>query len=364
MPRGVGMYRSKSSEVLRLTAVDTHASLTEARRSSEVVSSASPTPASSNSLRNTSKHTSLEPPEVVLQVPHISLRQEDEKQLNMIQTATNQASLQKEGDPREVPSAQSNVDGPSTECLAEQGGESPISMMQHDRISSESSSGSNLPFPGACKTEGSDSAFSLTSSSLNTGSRSSWEGLTSAHELAGGTSSVASPTHSQDGSRPLESPRPTSNRQSVPSVKRDSKNSSKDKPDVMDISMGFRELQSRLAGLDVHISQWSTSEKALPSLPASTQHWTSTQEERFADLDSQLEQLTNELTRLDKISCRQPSDSSVRGSQSEPSPSSSSTSQDRQNSDEQSQDDHCGRPPLPAQLAEGIPLQRGPERVS
>ena len=366
MPRNVGMYRSKSSEVLRLTAVDSHASLTEARRSMEVVGSVSPTPASSKSLRDTSKHTSLEPLEVVLKVPHISLRQEDEKQLDMIQTATNQASLQKDGDPHEIPSAQSNVDGPSTECLAEQGGESPISMMQHDRISSESSSGSNLPFPGACKTEGSDSAFSLTSSSVNTGSRSSWEGLTSAQELAGGTSSVVSPTHSQDGSRPLESPRPTSDKQSVPSVKRDSRNSSKDKPDMMDISMGFRELQSRLAGLDVHISQWSTTEKAPPSLPATTQHRTSTQEERFADLDSQLEQLTNELTRLDNISCRQPSES-------EPPSSSSSTSQDRQNSGERSQDDLCGRPPLPAQLAsvsqspgaaEGIPLQHGPQRVS
>lgn len=372
-PGGVGMYRSKSSEVLRLTAVDSPASLAEVRRSVEVVGSTLTTPTSnSNGLRDTSKHKRLGPPEVVLQAPRISLRQEDEKQLDMNQTATKQALLQKEGDSREIPSAQSNVDGPSTECLAEQSGESAIGMMQHDRINSESSSGSNLPFPGACKTEGSDSAFSLTSSSLNTGSRSSWEGLTSAQELVGGTSSVASPTHSQDGSRPLESPRPTSDTQSVPLVKRDSKNSSKDKPDMMDISMGFRELQSRLAGLDVHISQWSTTEKASPSLPATTQHWTSTQEERFADLDSHLEQLTNELTRLDTISSRQPRDSFGKGSQSEPS-SSSSTSQDRQNSDEQSQDDFCGRPALPAQFAsvpqspgaaEGIPLQHGPERIS
>ena len=346
----VPMIRSKSSEVLRLKATDSLPLLTEAK-TSRVATSVSPIAANSSSLRDTSKQTSLEPSEVVLLVPHISLRQEEEgEQQEMSQTGNSQQSLQREGLPQDSHAAQSHADGPDAGCLAELGEESPVSLLQHDRMSSESSSGSNpvLPFPGACKNEGSDSGFSFTNLSLNTGSRSSWEGLAPATEVVdGGNSSVASPTHSQDGSRPSESPRPTTDGLPVPSVKKDTRKYPKDKADTTDISVGFQELQSALAGLDTHISQWSATEKAPPSLPTTVQHWTSTQEEQFADLDSHLEQLTSELTRLDSISQPPLDGGSDRGSFSRP--SSSSTSHDRRHSGEESQDHLDGGSPRPPQ---------------
>lgn len=367
----VPMFRSKSSEVLRLKATDSHPLLTE--KTSQLATFVSPITANSSSLRDTSKQTSLEPSEVVLLVPHVSLRQEEEEQQEMSQTGNSQQSSQREGLPQDSPTAQSHANGPDAGCLAELGAESPIILLQHDRMSSESSSGSNpvLPFPGACKTEGSDSGLSFTNLSLNTGSRSSWEGLAPATEAAeGGNSSVASPTHSQDGSRPSESPRPTSDGLPVPPVKKDTKRYSRDKADVFDISMGFQELQSALAGLDTHISQWSVTEKAPPLLPATMQHWTSTQEEQFADLDSHLEQLTSELTRLDSISQPRLDGSSDRGSFS--GPSSSLTAQDRRHSGEESQDNlEEGSSKLGGGLAEGSrhqlekgSLQHGLERAA
>ena len=316
-PGQVAMRRSKSSEILRLKNAE-HRPSSAMERRSEVADSASLNAASDSSLTGADKGARLEPGGSLL-AQGISLAQDDgeeeegegEEQVVALPTDDSQESLHEEGLPQDSPTPPLHGDGPSNAvCLTELGGESPISLLAHNRMSSESSSSSNpvLPFPGGCKTEGSDSAFSFTSSSLNTGSRSSCEGLTPAAETVDGYGAV-SPIRTQDGCRSSDSPRPAQSASgtitdspSVPLEKKDNKSYSKDEADLLTISMRFRELESQLAGLDTHISQWSAKEKTQLRRSATTQHWTTTREEQFSDLDSHLEQLTSELTTLESFS--------------------------------------------------------------
>jgi hypothetical protein len=187
------------------------------------------------------------------------------------------------------------------------GGESPLSAI-HKRMNSESSSGSTpvTAFPGDCKRQGSDSAFSFTNSSLNTGSRSSSEGISPVCDVPDGRVSATGVTPHPRKGPPYDSPKyPHISKDDTQSGKKPpaQRNTSKENVDMDSLQLKFKELESKVAELD---SQVSGLRQTPPFTHTGSQQTPS--HSKFTDLDFQFEKLTSELSILDSLS-QQPSSS-------------------------------------------------------
>ena len=182
---------------------------------------------------------------------------------------------------------------------AEVGGESPLSAI-HKRMNSESSNGSTsvVTFPGDCKHQGSDSAFSFTNSSLNTGSRSSSEGISPACEGQEGRLSATGVSPQPRKGPPYDSPKyPHISKEDVPSGKKTSvpRKQSKEDIDMLSLQQKFKELESKVAELDNQVT-------SLRQVPPFTSSGSQQRPSHFSDLDYQFEKLTSELSILDFLS--------------------------------------------------------------
>ena len=182
---------------------------------------------------------------------------------------------------------------------AEVGGESPLSAI-HKRMNSESSSGSTsvVAFPGDCKHQGSDSAFSFTNSSLNTGSRSSSEGISPACEGQEGRLSATGVSPQPRKGPPYDSPKyPHISKEDVPSAKKTtvSRKQSKEDIDMLSLQLKFKELESKVAELDSQVT-------SLRQVPPFTSSGSQQRPSQFSELDYQFEKLTSELSILDFLS--------------------------------------------------------------